>query len=76
MRRDDVKNHIPGANGDRVLRPKQGAVRGAALRFSQGRSASRSENRPSARGSRLPVTRALQWRNICALFLRKRKICA
>ena len=41
--------HPMGTNGDRVQRTKQGAVSGAALRFSQGRK-SRSENRLSARG--------------------------
>lgn len=44
-----ANRHQIGANGDRVLRTKQGAVSGAALRFSQGRK-SRSENRLSARG--------------------------
>ena len=42
--------HPEGTNGDRVLRTKQGAVSGAALRFSQGSAADRSKNRLSARG--------------------------
>ena len=41
-----------GKHSDRVLRTKQGAVFGAALRFLQAPSAVRSENRPSARGTR------------------------
>lgn len=47
------KWNIEGTNGDRCLRQKQGAVSGAALRFSQGSAADRSENRLSARGFRL-----------------------
>ena len=41
-----------GKHSDRVLRTKQGAVFGAALRFSQAGTAPRRENRPSARGTR------------------------
>ena len=37
-------------NGDRVLRTKQGAVSGAALRFLQAGSDPRRKNRLSARG--------------------------
>ena len=39
-----------GANGDRCLRQKQGAVSGAALRFLQAGAVSRRKNRLSARG--------------------------
>ena len=40
-------------NGDRVLRTKQGAVSGAALRFLQAGSDPRRKNRLSARGNAL-----------------------
>ena len=39
-----------GKHSDRVLRTKQGAVFGAALRFSQAPAAARRKNRLSARG--------------------------
>ena len=39
-----------GKHSDRILWMKQGAVFGAALRFSQAGTAPRRENRPSARG--------------------------
>ena len=41
-----------GKHSDRVLRTKQGAVFGAALQFSQGRTVARWENWLSARGQR------------------------
>ena len=41
-----------GKHSDRILWMKQGAVFGAALRFSQAGTAPRRENRPSARGTR------------------------
>ena len=44
-----------GKHSDRVLRTKQGAVFGAALQFSQGRTAARWENWLSARGQRRPL---------------------
>ena len=74
-----ANRHQIGANGDRVLRTKQGAVSGAALRFSQGRK-SRSENRLSARGGAawpalLPCTlpQALPARLYRATFRRPRR---
>ncbi len=49
--RGSAPNFVPrGKHSDRVLRTKQGAVFGAALRFSQAGTAPRRENRPSARG--------------------------
>ena len=51
--RGSASNFVPrGKHSDRVLRTKQGAVFGAALRFSQAGTAPRRENRPSARGTR------------------------
>ena len=48
----DAARRSRGSGGDRVRWTKQGAAAGAALQFSQGRSAARRENWLSARGTR------------------------
>ena len=70
-----------GKHSDRILWMKQGAVFGAALRFSQAGTAPRRENRPSARGTRsvfckgaaTPAAKAgnRNQRNFCRAYARR-----